>query len=98
LSLLSSLPYDATERVLFDSDRDMLLVVSKALDFRWHTTMSLLFLGAKGHCITASELQQLEGSFGRRTVKACRTVLEHYHARTSDQPTATTDQRLEQLH
>lgn len=83
LSLLSALPFDATERVLFDSDRDMLLVVTKALDFHWSTTMSLLFLGAANHLMTGGELRELEARFERRTVKACRTVLEHYYARNT---------------
>ena len=34
----------------------MLLVLAKALNFSWDTTMSLLFLGAKDHLITAREL------------------------------------------
>ena len=50
----------------------------------WKTTTSLLFLGAKGHCITAGELQILEARFGRRTVKACKTILEHFHTRAAE--------------
>jgi len=84
LSLLCGLPSEVVERILFDADREMLLVVAKALDFCWKTTTSLLFLGAKGHCITASELKTLEVRFGRHTVKACKTILEHYHARAAE--------------
>jgi uncharacterized protein (DUF2336 family) len=84
LSLLCGLPFDATERVLFDGDREMLLVVAKALDFHWNTTMSLLFLGATNHLMTGGELRELEARFERRTVKACRTVIEHYHARNTE--------------
>ena len=98
LSLLCSLPYEVTERILFDTDRDMLLVVTKSLDFCWNTTMSLLFLGAKDHCITAGELKQLEARFSRHTVKACRTVLEHYHARTAERQSTLGSVRSEQLH
>jgi hypothetical protein len=46
LSLLCSLPADVVERALADKDREMLLVLTKALDFSWPTTMSLLFLSA----------------------------------------------------
>jgi uncharacterized protein (DUF2336 family) len=98
LSLLCSLPYEVTERILFDSDREMLLVVTKALDFCWNTTMSLLFLGAKDHCITAGELKQLEARFGRHTVKACRTVLEHYHTKNAERQSAPGANRSERLH
>jgi len=98
LSLLSSLPYEVTERILFDSDREMLLVVTKALDFCWNTTMSLLFLGAKDHCITSGELKQLEARFGHHTVKACRTVLEHFHAKTAERQASPAESRPERLH
>jgi uncharacterized protein (DUF2336 family) len=98
LSLLSSLPYEVTERILFDSDREMLLVVTKALDFCWNTTMSLLFLGAKDHCITSGDLKQLEARFSRHTVKACRTVLEHFHAKNAERHSAPGEVRPERLH
>jgi len=98
LSLLSSLPYEVTERILFDSDREMLLVVTKALDFCWNTTMSLLFLGAKDHCITSGDLKQLEARFGHHTVKACRTVLEHFHAKNAERRCSPGESRPERLH
>ncbi len=98
LSLLSSLPYEVAERILFDNDREMLLVVTKALDFCWNTTMSLLFLGAKDHCITSGELKQLETRFSRHTVKACRTVLEHFHAKNAERQASPAESRPERLH
>jgi hypothetical protein len=98
LSLLCGLPSEVVERILFDADREMLLVVAKALDFCWKTTTSLLFLGAKGHCITAGELQGLEGQFSRRTVKACKTILEHYHARTTERRPDTAGATSHALH
>jgi len=81
LSLLCSLPSDVVERALFDKERDMLLVLAKSLDFCWNTTMSLLFLGATSHCITASELWGLEGDFSALNVKTSRSILEHYRSR-----------------
>ena len=98
MSLLCALPYEVAERILFDSDREMLLVVTKALDFCWNTTMSLLFLGAKDHCITAGELKQLEARFSRHTVKACRTVLEHYHAKNAETTITLPAEQSERLH
>ena len=57
LSLLCALPADVIERALFDKNREMLLILAKALDFSWATTMALLFLGAKDHRVTAKELR-----------------------------------------
>ena len=59
----------------------MLLILAKALDFSWATTMSLLFLGAKDHRITAKELKDLESEFGRLNVETSRSVLEFYQSR-----------------
>ena len=81
LSLLCSLPGDVIERALVDRNREMLLVLAKALDFSWATTMSLLFLGAKDHRITAQDLNDLEAEFGRLNVKTSQSVLEFYQYR-----------------
>jgi uncharacterized protein (DUF2336 family) len=81
LSLLCSLPGDVIERALVDRNREMLLVLAKALDFSWATTMSLLFLGAKDHRITAQDLNDLEAEFSGLNVKTSRSVLEFYQSR-----------------
>jgi uncharacterized protein (DUF2336 family) len=81
LSLLCALPGDVIERALLDKNREMLLIMAKALDFSWATTMSLLFLGAKDHRITARELHDLESEFGRLNVETSRSVLEFYQSR-----------------
>jgi uncharacterized protein (DUF2336 family) len=81
LSLLCSLPADVIERALLDKNRETLLILAKALDFSWETTMSLLFLGAKDHRITAKDLNDLESDFGRLNVETSRSVLEFYKSR-----------------
>jgi uncharacterized protein (DUF2336 family) len=81
LSLLCSLPGDVIERALLDKNREMILVLTKALDFSWATTMALLFLGAKDHRITAQELRDLESEFGRLNVETSRSVLKLYQTR-----------------
>ncbi len=81
LSLLCALPTDVIERAVFDRNREMLLVLAKALDFSWDTTMSLLFLGAKDHRITARDLSDLEREFGRLNGDTSRSVLAFYQSR-----------------
>ena len=81
LSLLCSLPGDVIERAMVDRNREMLLVLTKALDFSWATTMSLLFLGAKDHRITAKDLKDLESEFSRLNVETSRSVLQFYRSR-----------------
>jgi uncharacterized protein (DUF2336 family) len=81
LSLLCTLPNDVVERALLDRNREMLLILAKALSFSWATTMALLFLGAKDHRITANELRELEAEYGRLNVETSRSVLEFYQSR-----------------
>jgi uncharacterized protein (DUF2336 family) len=83
LSLLCSLPGDVIERALMDKNREMLLVLTKALDFSWATTMALLFLGAKDHRITAQDLNGFENEFSRLNVETSRSVLKLYQKRKS---------------
>lgn len=81
LSLLCALPGDVIERALFDKNREMLLILAKALNFSWQTTMSLLFLGAKDHRITALDLKDLENEYGRLNIETSRSVLAFYQSR-----------------
>jgi hypothetical protein len=81
LSLMCALPSDVIERALLDKNREMLLVLTKALNFSWATTMSLLFLGAKDHRITAYELNETETEYGRLNAETSRSVLKFYQTR-----------------
>jgi uncharacterized protein (DUF2336 family) len=81
LSLLCALPGDVIERALVDRNREMALILARALDFSWATTMALLFLGAKDHRITAHDLRALESEFGRLNAETSRSVLKAYQSR-----------------
>lgn len=88
LSLLCSLPVDVIERALLDRNRETLLILAKALEFSWPTTMALLFLGAKDHRITAQELKDLERDYGRLNIETSRSVLKVYQSRKNANDTA----------
>ena len=98
LSLLCSLPNDVIERALVDKNREMLLVLAKALGFSWGTTMSLLFLGAKDHRITAKDLKDLESEFSSLIVATSRSVLEFYKSRKHLESGGSSPSRQPQLH
>ena len=97
LSLLCALPVGTVERAL--ADPEMTLILAKARDFAWETTMALLFLGAKDHRIKSSQLDSLKDEFARLNTQTSRDVLNFYQIRKrelagqSDQ-----QQRLPQLH
>jgi uncharacterized protein (DUF2336 family) len=87
LSLLCAIPADVIERVLLDKNREMLLILAKAIDFSWETTMALLFLGAKDHRITTNELNSLEAEFSRLNIETSRSVLQFYQSRKNTDAT-----------
>ncbi len=80
LSLMCALPDDVAERALL-SDRKMLLIMTRSLRFSWETTMSLLFLGAKGHRLASRELKELKNEFGRLNIETSRGVLKSHPSR-----------------
>lgn len=79
LSLLCYLPVNVVERAL--ADPEMTLILAKARDFKWETTMSLLFLGAKDHRIRERDLNNLKEEFGRLGSRTSQDVLDFYKAR-----------------
>jgi uncharacterized protein (DUF2336 family) len=98
LSLLCSLPVDVVERALIENNREMTLILAKALDFSWETSMSLLFLHAKDHRIAARDLDGMREEFIRLNTQTCRSVLEFYRSRKNAAAADCEDRRLPQLH
>jgi uncharacterized protein (DUF2336 family) len=97
LSLLCSLPVDVVERALVHN-REMVLILAKALGFRWETAMALLFLGAKDHRIAAGDLDAMGVQFARLDIETSRGVLRVYQSRKSVAGAESEDRRLPQLH
>jgi uncharacterized protein (DUF2336 family) len=81
LSLSCTLPVDVVERALLAPDREVLLILAKALDLSWTTTMALLFLGAPDYRIAAKDLDAMKADFARLDVETSKRVLEAYHSR-----------------
>ena len=98
LSLLCSLPVDVVERSLTESNREMTMILAKALNFEWETTMSLLFLGAKDHGISARELDRMREEFARLNIETSRTVLSFYKSRKHASAADFERRHLPQLH
>jgi uncharacterized protein (DUF2336 family) len=98
LSLLCSLPPDVVERALADKNREMLLVLTKALDFSWQTTMSLLFLSAPNYQISAQDLDRANKEFRGLNIETPRSVLDFYRSRKAVSSKNSGPNRLPQLH
>jgi uncharacterized protein (DUF2336 family) len=98
LSLLCSLPVEMVERALIENGRQFTLILTKALGFSWETTMSLLFLHAKDHRISARNLDRLKEEFEGLDAGAARSVLELYKSRRTNAAAEHESRRLPQLH
>jgi uncharacterized protein (DUF2336 family) len=98
LSLLCSLPVDVVERALIDNNKEMTLILAKALDFQWETAMSLLFLGAKDHRIGARDLDDMREEFACLNTETSRSVLKFYQSRKSAAAADSKLRHLPQLH
>lgn len=81
LSLSCVLPEDFVGTAFAHNNRDMILVMSKSLDYDWETAMALLFLAAENHRISAGELEALKAEFERADADASRGILKIYQAR-----------------
>jgi uncharacterized protein (DUF2336 family) len=97
LSLLCSLPVDVVERALVHNG-EMILILAKALDFAWETAMSLLFIGAKDHRISAHDLDGKREEFARLNHETSRSVLRLYQSRKIAAGADSDQRRLPQLH
>jgi uncharacterized protein (DUF2336 family) len=98
LALLSSLPVDVVERALNKKNKELALIVTKALGLSWQTAMALLFLGAPDHRIQAQELEKMKLEFDGLNRETCRSVLQTYQSRKQAVAAESGDRRLPQLH
>jgi hypothetical protein len=98
LSVLCLLPVDVVERSLAESCSEMTMILAKALNFEWKTTMSLLFLGAKDHRISARDLDRLREEFARLNIETSRTVLSFYKSRKNSPAVDPEQRHRPQLH
>jgi uncharacterized protein (DUF2336 family) len=98
LSILCSLPVDVVERVLVDKNKEIALILAKALGFSWETTMSILFLGAPDHRILANDLEGMKREFAGLNIETSRSVLSAYQSRRQAGAAESNDRRLPQLH
>ena len=98
LSRLCSLPVHVVERALVDRNREMTMILAKALDFTWETTMALLFLSAKDHRISSRDLDDMREEFASLNTEASRSVLRFYQTRKYAAAVESDERRLPQLH
>jgi hypothetical protein len=98
LALLSSLPVDVVERVLLDNNKELMLIVIRALGFSWQTAMGFLFLIAPDHRIIARDLEDMKREFAGLNIETSQRVIEAYKSRKQNLSADSDGRRLPQLH
>jgi hypothetical protein len=81
LSLMCDLPIGLVERVLAQNRAEQTLVIAKAIDLAWDTTMALLLLQAGAGGGSRSQLDQCFASFSRLQPKTARIAMQFYRMR-----------------
>jgi hypothetical protein len=81
LSLMCDLPIGLVERSFAQNQTEQILVLARAIDISWVTTVALLQLHAGVHTGTRQQLDQCFIQFSRLQPKTARTALQFYRMR-----------------
>jgi uncharacterized protein (DUF2336 family) len=81
LSLMCDLPIGLVERAFVQKQTEQILVLAKAIDLPWVTTVALLLLRAGVNGSSRQQLDQCFASFSRLKPKTAQTALQFYRMR-----------------
>jgi uncharacterized protein (DUF2336 family) len=81
LSLMCDLPIGLVERALVQKQTEQILVLARAIDLSWITTVALLLLQAGVNGSSRQQLDQCFISFSRLQPKTAQTALQFYRMR-----------------
>ena len=89
LSLMCDLPIGGIERAFVQKQTDQILVLAKAIDLSWVTTVSLLMLQAGVNGSSRQQLDQCFASFSKLRAKTAQTALQFYRMREKANPSSS---------
>jgi len=81
LSLMCDLPVGLVERAFVQHQTEQVLVLARAIDISWETTLTLLLLHAGVNGSSRQQLDQCFTSFSRLQPKTAKTALQFYRMR-----------------
>ena len=81
LSLMCDLPIGLVERAFVQKETEQIIVLAKAIDLSWVTTVALLLLQAGVSGSSRQQLDQCFTSFSRLKPKTAKTALQFYRMR-----------------
>jgi uncharacterized protein (DUF2336 family) len=80
LSLCCGLPVDVVERALLDDNREMVVILAKAMNLSWTTTQPLLSMSSDGR-MAALDLDNAQKNFSALSVATAKQVIQYYKSR-----------------
>ncbi|MBR1088547.1 DUF2336 domain-containing protein [Bradyrhizobium manausense] len=89
LSLLADLPLGSVERVFVQQQTDQIIVLARALDLSWATTVALLLLQAGANGSSRQQLDVCFANFSRLQSRTAQTALQFYRLREKAVGTST---------
>jgi uncharacterized protein (DUF2336 family) len=81
LSLMCDLPIGLVERSFVQNQTEQILVLARAIDISWVTTVALLQLDSGAHAGSRQRLDQCFTQFSRLQPKTAQTALQFYRMR-----------------
>jgi hypothetical protein len=81
LSLMCDLPIGLVERAFVQRQTEQILVLAKAIDLSWVTTVALLLLRSGANGTSRQQLDQCLASFSRLQPRTAQTALQFYRMR-----------------
>ncbi|MEZ5822797.1 MAG: DUF2336 domain-containing protein [Xanthobacteraceae bacterium] len=83
MALMCDLPVGLVERALAQGRYEQILLLAKAIELSWKTTLALLQFQANGKVVAQAEVDQYFATFSRMQVKTAQTALQFYRLRES---------------
>ena len=81
LSLMCDLPVGLVERAFVQNQTEQIIVLARAIDISWVTTVSLLMMHAGVNGSSRQQLDQCFTSFSKLQTKTAQTALQFYRMR-----------------
>jgi hypothetical protein len=81
LALMCDLPVGVVERAFVQNQTEQIIVLARAIDVSWATTMKLLLLHAGANGSSRQQLDVTFANFFRLQSKTARTALQFYRMR-----------------
>ena len=81
LSLLCNLPIAHVERAIAHGHTDQTLVLARAINLSWETTMALLMMRSADRSAAMASLERTRASFFKLQAETARSAIQFYRLR-----------------